>query len=110
MTLPTIADLTRTLGEVYPDVLVTCGADLTGHTAHLVVALADGTVIDSVAGSVEPGATSSTITATPSAAMVATAYEVGDAEYAIILDVASDAARRTIAAGDWIVVDRPGPA
>jgi hypothetical protein len=109
MTLPAIADITRTLGEVYPDVLVTCGADLTGHTAHLVVALANGTVVASIAGSVSAGATS-TITATPTAPTVATAYAAGEAEYAVILDVASDAARRTIAAGDWIVVDRPGPA
>lgn len=110
MTLPAIADITRTLGEVYPDVLTTVGTDLTGHTAHLVVALADGTVVASIAASVSAGASSSTITATPTAPTVATAYAAGEAEYAVILDVASDAARRTIAAGDWIVVDRPGPA
>lgn len=109
MTLPAITDITRTRGEVYPDVEVAVGADLTGHTAHLVVALVDGTVVASIAGSVAAGATS-TITATPTAPTVATAYAAGEAEYAVILDVASDAARRTIAAGDWIVVDRPGPA
>lgn len=108
MTLPVTTNITRTLGEVYPEVLVTCGADLTGHTAHLVVALADGTVVASIAASVSAGASSSTITATPTAPTVATAYAAGDAEYTVILDMATAAARRTIATGDWIVIDRAG--
>lgn len=108
MSLPAVADITRTRGEVYPDVLVTVGTDLTGHTAHLVVALADGTVIDTIAATVAAGATSSTITATPTTVTVATAYAAGAVEYAVILDMATAAARRTIATGDWIVIDRAG--
>ena len=107
MTLPIVADIRRTRGEVYPDVVVTCGADLTGHTAHLVVALADGTVIDTIAASIAAGA-ESVITATPTAATVASAYGVGEAQYAVILDMATAAARRTIGTGDWLVDDRPG--
>lgn len=108
MSLPAVADITRTRGEVYPDVEVTAGTDLTGHTAHLVVALADGTVIDTIAATVTAGAASSTITATPTTVTVATAYAAGDAAYSVILDMATAAARRTIATGDWLVDDPPG--
>lgn len=108
MTLPVIADIQRTRGEVYPDVEVTVGTDLTGHTAHLVVALADGTSVATIACSVAAGASSSVITATPTADTVATARAAGEAEYSVILDMANGAARRTIATGDWRVTDYPG--
>lgn len=108
MSLPAIADIRRVRGEVYPDVVTTAGTDLTGHTAHLVVSLADGTVVDSIAATVTPGATS-TITATPTTLMVATASTAGEIAYAVILDMATAAIRRSIATGDWIVDDLPGP-
>lgn len=107
--LPIVADITRVRAEVYPDVYVEAGADLTGHTAHLVVIDEDGDEIDRVAGVVTVlSADSSTITFTPSAAMVATTYAAATATYSVILDIASEAARRTIATGDWIVADYPG--
>lgn len=108
MSLPVISDIRRVRAEVYPDVEIIAGADLTGHTAHLVVALADGTVIDTIAATVTPGASSSTITATPTAVTVATARDIGEAAYSVILDMATASIRRTIATGDWIVEDPPG--
>lgn len=108
MSLPVVANIHRIRGEVYPDVVTTAGADLTGHTAHLVVSLADGTVIDTIAATVTPGASSSTITATPTALTVANASEAGEIEYAVILDMATASLRRTIATGDWLVDDAPG--
>ncbi len=108
MSLPITKDIVRIRGEVYPDVEVTAGADLTGHTAHLVVALADGTVIDTITASIAPSASSSVITATPTAVTVATARAIGEAEYSMILDMATAAIRRTIATGDWLVSDPPG--
>lgn len=107
MSLPAIANIRRVRGEVYPDVVTTAGTDLTGHTAHLVVSLANGTVVDSIAASIAAGATS-TITATPTAATVATASVAGEIEYAVILDMATPSQRRTIATGDWLVDDAPG--
>lgn len=108
MSLPAIADIRRVRGEVYPDVVTTAGTDLTGHTAHLVVSLADGTVVDTIAATVTPGASSSTITATPTTLTVANASEAGEIEYSVILDMATASLRRTIATGDWLVDDRPG--
>ena len=37
MSLPVIKNIVRVRGEVAPDVVVVAGADLTGHTADLVV-------------------------------------------------------------------------
>lgn len=108
MTLPVTEDIQRIRDEVYPDVQLTAGTDLSGHTAHLVVALADGTVIDTIAASIAPGASSSVITATPTEITVATTRAAGEAEYAVILDMATTAQRRTIATGDWLVSDPPG--
>lgn len=108
MSLPITEDIERIRGEVYPDIEMTAGTDLTGHTAHLVVALANGTVIDTIAASIAPGASSSVITATPTAATVDAARAAGEAEYSMILDMATAALRRTIATGDWLVSDPPG--
>ena len=56
--LPIVADITRVRAEVYPDVYVEAGADLTGHTAHLVVIDEDGDEIaikSKFAGTIEDG-------------------------------------------------------
>lgn len=108
MSLPVIKNIVRVRGEVAPDVVVVAGADLTGHTADLVVETSAGIVVDTIAGTVAPGATSSTITLTPSAATVTDAAAIGELHYSVILDRLVTAARRTIAAGDWIVEDKAG--
>lgn len=107
MSLPVTADLRRIRSETSPAIAVVVAADLTGHTVHLVVATAAGVEVDRAAGTIAPGASSSTITISPTSAMVASAYAVGAATYAVILDVA-ETFRRTIATGDWVVEDPPG--
>ena len=105
--LPVTEDLRRIRSETTPAITIVAGTDLTGHTVHLVVATAAGVEVDRVAGTIAPGTSSSTITISPTSAMVASAYAVGAASYAVILDVA-EAFRRTIAIGDWVVEDPPG--
>lgn len=108
MSLPAVKDITRTRGEVAPDIVVDAGTDLTGHTAHLIVETAAGVVVDAIAGTVAPGAATSTITITPTAVTVADVAAAGALVYSVILNRDVTAARRTIAAGDWIVVDLAG--
>ena len=108
MSLPVTKDITRTRGEVAPDIVIDAGTDLTGHTAHLIVETSAGVVVDTIAGTVAPGAAASTITITPTAVTVADVAAAGALVYSVILNRDVTAARRTIAAGDWIVVDLAG--
>ena len=48
MSLPVIKNIVRVRGEVAPDVVVVAGADLTGHTADLVVETSAGVVVDTM--------------------------------------------------------------
>lgn len=108
MSLPAIKDIERIRGEVAPDIVVTVGADLTGHTADLIVETAAGVVVDTIAAVVVAGATSSTATVTPTSTTVADAAAQGVLVYSVILNRLVSSARRTIAAGDWIVTDLAG--
>lgn len=104
---PAEEDITRAKGDRAPDETYTFPADLTGHTAHLVIELADGTAITTLTGVVVGGATS-TITFVLDAASVATEYAAGAARYALIIDKDTPTLRQTYEAGDWIVKDFAG--
>lgn len=108
MSLPVIKNIVRVRGEVAPDVVVVASADLTGHTATLAIETAAGVAVSTIAGTITAGALSSSISITPDATSVATAYGVGEALYSVILDYGTAALRRTIAEGDWIVKDLAG--
>jgi len=102
-----VADIRRIKGDRAPSETYTFPADLTGHTAHLVIGLADGTAVTTIAGVVTSG-TTSTVEFALDAASVATAYAVGEARYAVIIDKDTPALRQTYEAGDWIVIDYAG--
>lgn len=103
---PIIENITgRVVGETAPDETYTFPVDLTGHTVHMVFVDADGVEVDSIAGDITPGASSSGVSFTITAEAVATA---GVFTYSVILDIASPSARRTDRTGDWVVTDYPG--
>lgn len=100
-----IEDIERTKDDRAPDEQVTADADLTGHTAHLVIETAAGVPIDSIAASIISGPAQSVITFPISAAAVGTA---GSFRYSVIVDLTDPGLRETKRTGDWTVVDRPG--
>lgn len=101
---PSIRDIYRAKGFRSPAETYTYPADLTGHTAHLVIEDADGAAVTTIAGDVTEGATS-TIEFALDAASVATA---GTYSYTVILDKDTATLAQPIEAGDWIVTDYAG--
>jgi len=99
-TKPDTEDIIRVKGETDPAETYTSSADLTGHSAHLVIATTGGIVLDTIAGVVSGTAVTFAVTSLA----VATA---GVFAYAIILDKDTPQ-RRTRKEGDWTVLDFPG--
>ena len=101
---PNIRDIHRAKGFRFPPETYTYPADLTGHTAHLVIEDADGVAVTTIAADITEGATSE-VSFALDAASVATA---GTFSYTVILDKDTATLADPIEAGDWIVTDYAG--
>lgn len=101
---PNVRKIHRAKGFRSPSETYTYPADLTGHTAHLVIEDSTGANVATIAGTVAAAAVS-TITIALDAASVATA---GTFSYSLILDKDSPTLAEAIEVGDWIVTDYAG--